>query len=237
MAIGLMAAISSCETTVIPGAPDYSNYFGLEEGQFREYLVDSIYYRETVDNDTTQWEVREEIGESFTDLEGQLAYTVLRYKRLPGNSNWIYEHTWTARVNSQHAELVENNLRFLKLAFPPSSGKTWAGHIHLGGLSTIPVTESCNNLSFLEGWDFVYEQVHQPLFIGPLDFDSTVTVLQTGNQNLIEFNESREVYAMGVGLIQRDFFHLTTQDICESCPWDEKAECGYAVSTRITAHN
>ncbi|MFT7589209.1 MAG: hypothetical protein ACI959_001426 [Limisphaerales bacterium] len=224
---------SSCNETILPASPLHQSYFGLEPGAVREYMIDSIQYRETLSNDTSRWYVKEEIGEMYTDLEGKTAYSILRYKRRNESSSWVFDNTWTARITDNQAEWVENNLRYIKLTFPPNFGKRWKGHIHLGGLSSVPVSESCNNLSLLEDWDFEYTEVHSPFILGDFQFDSTVTVLQQGQQNLIEFNESIEVYAKGVGLVERQFYHYTTQEICPSCPWNEKVACGYSVMVQL----
>jgi hypothetical protein len=93
----------------------------------------------------------------------------------------------------------------------------------------VPVSEQCNNYRFLENWNFRYEEAHRVFVLDGLPLDSTVLVVQQGEQNLIEYNEARERYAAGLGLIWRRFDHLTTQNLCPECPWTEKVECGFSV--------
>ena len=117
--------------------------------------------------------------------------------------------------------------------FPLREGKHWNGNIYLGSLSSIPVNESCNNLVFLEDWDYEYTAIHAAENIGTFSFDSTATVEQNGSTNLTELNTSTEIYAKNVGLVYREFYHLTTQNICPTCPWEENAECGYIVRQTV----
>ena len=222
-----------CDTTFTEPGPAYEDYFPLRVGARWDFQVDSVIYRETTDNDTTSWLVREEVVDSYTDLEGLPAFVIRRSMRADASANWRIEDTWTARLNGDKGEKVEDNLRFIRLVFPPSEGLIWKGHAYLGGLATIPVAENCNNLSFLEDWDFTYGAVHRPWSDGSLSFDSTLTVLEAGEINLIEFNEAEAVYAIGVGMVYRRFAHLTTQTICPDCPWEEKAECGYSFEQRL----
>jgi hypothetical protein len=219
----------SCETEILPELPGYEQYFPTDEGRIWEYQLDSIIYRETVPNDTQRWFVREEVGPEYTDLEGVPSFPVMRYRRRNPSENWRYDNTWVIRRWEGRGEYVENNLRFVKLVFPIREGDSWNGHLFFSDLENIPVVESCNNYAFLYDWEYRYTGVHQAGIAGSFSFDSTLTVQQAGEQNLIEFNSAEEHYATGVGLIKRRFDHLTTQNICPECPWSDKAECGFSV--------
>lgn len=236
----LLAACSvwvySCNKAY-PPLPLYSEYSPLESGKFIVYAVDSIFYTETSENDTAKWQVMESVTDTFTDLEADIAWKIERFKRADEISTWQYDATWVAKSSPLGLERVENNLRFLRLVFPPSPGKQWQGHSFLGALEDIPVSEQCNKMTFLEDWVYTYEAVHQPYDTDSFYFDSTLTVIQNGEQNLISFNKSTEVYALNVGLVFRRFDHFTTQQICDNCPWSEKTECGYSVEYRLLSYN
>ncbi len=225
----MLLTLAACETVLIQPEVQPQRYFPASEGMVREYRVDTIHYRETLGSDTQRWYVRQVLGPEMLDLEGQTTYTVEVYRRRQPADNWQYHRTDLIRLSDQRAEYVENNLRFIKLVFPMVQGLRWNGHAFLSDLSSVPVTESCNNYQFLEGWQFHYTELDQFVLFDGIPLDSTVLVTQTGEQNLIEFNQSSERYAAGIGLIWRRFEHLTTQTICPECPWTEKAECGFAV--------
>ncbi len=229
----VLTALTACETVILPEPEAYGQYYPIQEGRIWEFKLDSIIYRETLPNDTQRWYIRQVVGAEYTDLEGRPSFPVMRYRRRTMTDAWRYDNTWTMRLWEGRAEWVENNLRFVKLVFPVKQGSTWNGHLFLSDLANIPVTESCNNYEYLEDWTYQCTAIHQPGTAGSLAFDSTLTVQQTGEQNLIEFNASEERYAAGVGLVWRSFQHLTTQTICPECPWSEKAECGFSLEQTL----
>lgn len=235
----LMSMVAfACETKLVDTAfTDATDYYPLETGRYVVYQMDSIIYRETVPTDTISYELKELIGDAYYDNEGKLTYKIERYTSEPGLNEWILRETWSASYSNSRLERNEQNLRFIRLISPVVDGASWEGHVYLGDLSAQPVLEQCNNLEFLNGWDFTYEEVGLPATIGGLQFDETLLVRQTGEQNLIEFNECEERYAKGVGLVYRYFRHYTTQNICPECIWEENVECGYSVKLTVLYHN
>ena len=235
---GLALALGACDPTFVdPGFALATDYYPLETGRSVTYRVDSILYYETITNDTISWDIRETIGTPYTGINGLQTWPVERYRSEPGLSNWELVDVWAVVYENSRLERTEQNLRFIRLISPVAEGSTWQGHVYLGDLSEIPVAEQCNNLSFLEGWTYTYEEVGVPATVGDMNFDETVLVRQTGEQNLIEHNESEERYAKGVGMVYRYFRHFTTQTICPECPWEDNVECGYSVTMTVIDHN
>jgi len=233
LSLSLLLFLASCETEILPEQPGYEQYFPLASGRVWEYQLDSIIYRETLPNDTQRWFLRQELGQEYTDLEGRPSFPIMLYRRRSESNPWQYYQTGTARLWENRAEWVENNLRAIKLVFPLKANAEWNGHLFFSDLESIPTLEACNNLAYLYDWTYRYDALHSPFSVGALAFDSTLTVLQTGEQNLIEYNAGSERYAAGIGLVWRQFEHLTTQTICPECAWSEKAECGYGVEQRL----
>ena len=234
----LMVMTLGCETTTTTlDLLTADTYYPLEVGKTVVYRVDSISYYETIDNDTASWDLRETIVEAYPDNQGRINYRVERAISAPGANNWQISEIWSVLNNNGNIERTEQNLRFLRLISPVSEGAEWDGHVYLGDLSAVPVAEQCNNLEFLNGWRFTYRQVGAAASFNGLDFNNTLTVLQTGSQNLIEFNASEEVYAEGVGMVYRFFRHYTTQNICPECPWEANTDCGYSVKMTVIDYN
>lgn len=213
------------------------DYYPLQIGKYITYSVDSIFYYETIANDTVHADIKEIYTDTFYDGSNTLNYRIERFSRPAGTLNWTLVGTGTANYKNNTVEQVENNMRFIKLVSPVSINVKWNGHAYLGDLSSIPVDQECNNLSFLEGWEFCYSEIDAVENIGGFNFNAITTVLQNGNQNLIEFNQSEEKYAKGVGLVYRFFRHYTTQNICPECIWEENTECGYSVRMTVIDYN
>jgi len=230
--------LTGCQDTFTdpPTAPLADEYYPLEVGRSITYQVDSIEYYETVANDTATWELKETIVDTFYDNQGRLNFRIERSIRQPGG-NWQLSEVWSVLNNESKIERTEQNLKFIRLISPVETGGEWNAHLYLSDLSTIPVNQQCNNLSFLEDWNYSYKEVGASRTFNGLDFNNTATVMQTGEQNLIEFNECEEVYAKGVGMVYRFFRHYTTQNICPECEWEENTECGYSVKMSVIEYN
>lgn len=213
-------------------------YFPLEIGKFRVYNVDSINYHETIPNDTSSWQVKEIIVDTFYDLTNNLNYTIERYRRQTAADEWIIANVWSVMFDNGQLVKNENNLRFIKLVEPVTTGTSWSGNVYLGGLDDLPVAEECNELTFYEDWEYNYANVRTMYDIDLFNFDNTLKVIQQGDSNLIWYDYAEEIYAENVGLIQQDFYHYYTQDLtCPTCPWEQRVQCGYSVKMRILDFN
>ncbi len=80
----------------------------------------------------------------------------------------------------------------------------------MSGLATVKFKRD-SNLSFLAGWQYEYTSVNQPLTYNTHSFDSTVTVTQFVDSNVIQQYIYREQYAKHVGLIYKYEDSLSTQ--------------------------
>lgn len=178
-------------------------YFPLEEGSFIVYSVDSIIHRyedDLTDNpdsliDTFHYQVKEVVDSDFIDGEGDIAWRISRYYRNADSSEWNFTTLWTAKLTSQSAQRVEENIRFVKISFPIKLNKTWNG----------------NYYNFFPEEDYSVEEVNVPLSIGTFNFDSSLTVLEADDPNAIHriYKESKYVYGIGLVSRERDSVNLT----------------------------
>jgi hypothetical protein len=165
-------------------------YYGLQKGAFVEYEVTEIQHDKdgVVQHDTMNYLLRTVIGDTIIDNQGRIANKFLRYKRGNAAENWQLTDIWTTIVTENRAELVEENQRIIKLVFPPSKGKEWNPN-------------SFNNLSQEE---YAYRSVHNSF----LDFDSTLFVEQEDFFSLVDRRKKHEVYAKGIGLVNKYYKDL-----------------------------
>jgi len=104
------------------------SYFFLVEGKFIEYDVNEIRHHGVDINDTFNYQLREEVKESFVNDKGDSSRIVFRYVRMSPLESWDLDSTWTARVNQDFAVSVENNKSFVKMLYPTVKGRTWDGN-------------------------------------------------------------------------------------------------------------
>jgi hypothetical protein len=189
----IISALYSCSkdnTTTPPnGDPAGYRYFPIDTGHWVTYNYDSIAIGLS-GSDTFNFQVMEYIQSTFLDNSGQLTERIERYIMVNDTSSWRILNVWTSNLHPNDAERVEDNVRFIKLAFPVVLGATWNGN-------------AFNNI--YPEWDYSYTSVDQPLTIGSLSFDSTLTVLQVNNNNLVQQQYGVEQYAKGVGMIYKEF--------------------------------
>jgi hypothetical protein len=236
--------IASCDDdTELPAEID-TGYFPLEVGSYIIYQVDSIVYDDF--NDTVierTLEVREIVESVFSDAGGGESYRIERQYRNNEGEVWgsVGYDIWFASFDGNNAERIEENQRYIKIAFPAREGKTWPGNIHIN-------VDPEGPLGYLEGWEYSIVTVDQSAVVGGQQFDSTMTVIEQSSGTAIDTVGSRSVYAHNIGLVSRELWVLESQcsdcapgdtqciDSCFSLPWLQKAEKGFVVKQTILAY-
>lgn len=191
----LLIAISSCkknkETVEL-----YYDYFPLEEGTFVEYQVTHMRYGITKP-DTLSYKLKTVIGDTVIDNEGRVARKFYRYLFDTLTNSYKIKDLWTAIINENRAELVEENQRIIKLVFAPSATKEWDIH-------------AFNTYEPLLAY---YENIHEASTLNGLSFDETLKVVhEYVEPNLIQYKNKYEVYARGVGLIEKNYIDIEFQN-------------------------
>jgi hypothetical protein len=164
------------------------NYFPLEEGRFAVYAV----HEEKVDpgggavnNYTIDYFIKTKIGDTLIDNSGRVVRKFERYVADSATGPWQIKDIWTAIIANNHAELVEENNRVVKLAFAPTADKTWN-------------INAFNTLSPIQAH---YSNIHQSQTINGILFPYALVVQQENTINLIQHKRKYEVYAKKVGMI------------------------------------
>ena len=97
--------------------PDFGyDYFPLEIGKYRTYVVDSVLYdigeNEITLIDTTRTFVKHVVADTMSDNLGRSGFKIERYERLSDTLEWELKDIWTTIRTDQGAEWIEENLRF-----------------------------------------------------------------------------------------------------------------------------
>ena len=216
-----------------------SDYYPLEVGKYITYNMDStVYYinfgkTETVIN----YQAQDRVEAQITDNIGRPAYRVQRYIRKDPSQDWVPSNTFMVVPTENSIELIENNLRFLKLALPIKQDFSWKGNSYL-------VTNAYDTYDFgsdfTSDWDYVYDSVNVPLTINSNTYDNTIKVAERdeflgedpaapGTQ-YGEKTYAVEKYAEGIGLIYKEFLHWEYQGV-------NNAYKGFGVKLSIIDHN
>ena len=182
--IGMLAACKKDEPAEVDLGYDY---FPQNLGHWIEYQVDSMRVRlssGTLDTTLYSYPLREALVEDFTDGEGRACQRIVRYLR-DINNTWLPKDVWWQTRDNVRAERSEENLRRVKLIFPPRDGTEWDTNAPNGE----------------DEFGLTYEDIDQPFTVNGLSFDKTVSVVGTFEDNIINTRYYQERYAKGVGMI------------------------------------
>jgi len=177
------------ETPDPPLDPDLGkSYYFLVEGKYREYNVYEIRY-DAVGSDTSRYQIREEIGSSFMS-GGHESHIVNRFKRDNSTQPWELDSVWTARIETDKAVSIENNVPVVKMTFPADTSRRWDGNFYNGQEPRIQRLKNFNS-SFTVGLN---------------TFLRTAEVELSNDDDFFTFRDVRtEVYRDSIGLIYRDY--------------------------------
>jgi hypothetical protein len=183
----LLIIISSCKPIVYEETNFFYNYFPLQINQVKEFFVTNIVHN-SFGKDTTTYFLKEIITDYNINMEGDTVYTVERYWKVDSSLSYEIKDVWTSKKNLSAAYLNEENITYTKLIFPLSLNIYWNGN-------------AFNNLGFQE---YSIESLNIPFQLNNVIFDSSLTVIQNYKSNLLEFENSKEIYATGIGLIYKE---------------------------------
>lgn len=209
--------LASCkkETASAPASMVMKEYYPLEVGKFVTYRLDStVFISLNTIKVIRTYVVKDLVDYKFKDNTGNDVFRIRRTMRSNQDTSlWLDNATFLVTQTENKTDFTENNLRFIKLINPVSLTSSWNGN------SYINVRDDF--LSFYEGWEYYYETVGEPFTVGGRTYSQTVTVNQannvdgdTTNFNIRhEITRSKEVYAKGIGLVYRDFYHALWQPV------------------------
>lgn len=179
--------ISSCKPINYVNEDYHSKYFPIELNQEKEFLVTNINHS-SFGKDTVTYYLKEVISEKFLNLEGDSAYRIERFWKTDSTNNYEIKDVWVANKSLNFAQLVEENIRFTKLIFPFDVDVVWDG----------------NAFNNQQSQEYRIESINIPYNVNGLSFDSSITVIQNYKSNLLEYENSKEIYVIGVGLVYKE---------------------------------
>ncbi|MEZ5047551.1 MAG: hypothetical protein R2831_11220 [Chitinophagaceae bacterium] len=204
----LLSMATSCKRQTIP----FSNvklgkdYVKIETGHFIDYELDSIIYDDfNLKTDTFRSIIRDEVGATFLDNQNRESFLIKRKVKDVINNAWIEQSDYYVTLTESAYEVVDNNLRFIKLIFPVKESIKWDGNAYLP-------TALNPELQWYDGWSYQYLNVNNVWSNQALSFPNTVIIKQA------DFNEgnasdplaysaktfSQEIYAKNVGMVHKE---------------------------------
>lgn len=232
--LGASTLFISCEEESIAPEPVdlQADFFPLSVGNTWIYKSDSIVYNKQLNtSDTLQGFVREVITDAFELSDGSTNYVIERsFKRLQEHS-WNNTDIYSASLIDNKATRNEENLRFVKLLLPPAAGQEWDGNQFFDEATLVNV-----NGEFIEvfkNWSSQITSIGASVTVNGVEYNNTIEVLLVDTENSIEKRFAKEVYAKGVGLIQKEMIIIDSQDVDSGLPITERPEKGFTLQQTL----
>jgi len=191
------------------------DYIPLEAGKYITYRLDSLVFTNFGRNiETHRYQVKEQVDAEITDNLGRPSYRVFRYLRDSlGTTSWQPAGTYFITRLSDQVEVIEDNLRFIKMHLPLKEGFSWKGNKYLptGPYQPIYNFTIDNNIG---DWDFYYDNFSPAFSYGSINYSNVWTVEQIdesfnvpiANPTSYAYNlRSVEKYSKDIGLVYRQY--------------------------------
>jgi hypothetical protein len=214
----LLAASSliiSCNSKDDFTSESLSDYMPLAVGKYITYRIDSMVF--TNFGRTTEihkYQVKHQVDALLTDNLGNPTYRIARYlSDSTGTQPWQAAGTYMITPLSDQVEVIEDNLRFIKLHLPFKDGFTWKGNKYLPNDPYSSLYNFSNDDNMVD-WDYYYDG-------GPSGFsykgnnysdvytveeaDESFNVPITSPNSYAARSRAVEKYARGIGLVYREY--------------------------------
>ena len=190
LALFISLTAISCKKNVLEAVVDNSSYYlPIDTGYSWIYQMDSVvYYGTGASQDSFTYQVEHKVTDKFINAYGNTAFKIEVSAKMSPSSAWKFARTYSVSVSD--VEIIKSDFDFQELIMskPFALGKTWDGNLY----NSDPESE------------FYIDKLHAPASYGAYQFDSTITIMQEEQINLVNSFKGLECYAKNTGLIYKE---------------------------------
>lgn len=221
-----------------------SDYLPTQTGKYIIYQLDStVFTNFGTSVELRSYQEKHEVDAEFTDGEGRTAYRVFRFLRAAdGTGPWAPAGTFAIIPQRNSVEVIENNLRFVRLAAPVKAEGTWKGNRFLPD-EPYTGTFAFSNDDNMADWDFTYTNTGESINLNGQVINDVITVEQineSANAPVVLpgaygfINYSLAQYAKGIGLVYEE---VTMWEYQPNPGGNSGYRTGFGVKRSIIEHN
>lgn len=195
-----------------------SDYLPLATGKYITYRLDSLVFTQfNRVSEIHRYQVKDQVDALVTDNIGRPAYRVYRYIRdSTGTQPWQPSGTYLITVLPDQIEVVEDNLRFIKLHMPVKDGFSWRGNRYAPDDPYLPLgyNFSNDNVDVFPFWDYYYDGAPTGFSYRGKNYTDVITVEQQDEVTNVPIlapgsyaSKSRAVerYSKNIGLVFKQY--------------------------------
>lgn len=212
IALFLTLAYTSCKKAdEVPVVKENDAYFPLEIGKWVIYNVDSTLWDDfNCVKIVRRYQMMYTVVDTFTDAKGRMSYRIDTRIRKKSEDPWVLHSVIQATNTGEELEIVQDQLRMIKMVYPIADQKKWEGNAYI-------VTQDSDYFKY-KGWTYFYFNVDKPFDNGNVTYNNTVSVLaidETINDPYAQPDENatrtygKEVFAKGIGMVYREYYRWT----------------------------
>lgn len=184
--LAALVVFSGCQSSTTEPVTSGYDYFPLETGRYVIYDVQEQQYDLNTALIQRTYQLKEVVGKTYSDVTGQTAYRLMRYRRSAESGQWQADSVWSAHIVNNKAIRTENGQDLVKLLFPVNDLLSGNGR----------------NASGSD--DYITRNVGQSYHVSGKEFDETVTVVAQDDSTLTSQEKRIEVYARQIGMIYKE---------------------------------
>jgi hypothetical protein len=240
MAVVLTAALlGSCKKDRVVvngnGGDLYQSFMPLEIGKYTIYDVDSSIWDDAKClKYTRKYQHQYLVADTFRDGQKRLSYVINVLTRKSATDKFVVDDVIYYTPGAEQLEIVQKNVRFMRLVNPVIEGKQWNGNI------LVPSEDK--DYDYLKNWKYTYKNVLKPYNNGAINFEKTLTVNEvdtilnnpeTKPDAYASLLQSKTVYAFRVGMIYHEYAYW----IYDPIPGAQNCRKGVGVVLKAIEYN
>ncbi len=234
----LMYSCTKSETEILDPSTFGYEYFPVAIGKSWTYQMDSIVYSEKVfvKKDTSVSFIREEVVDSFRNVENKLVYRLDVYYTRDTNTPWELVSASFIQKNESQLIKTENGLDYLKLIFPVRKNKSWEGNSRIHSKTEMVIGNEILQ-PFGDIWYYSYDYINQKERLNLFNFENVCQVAEADYDGFLEKRYSYAKYAKDVGLVYKELWLLDTQNTDDSIPFENRANKGMILRQTLVSYH
>lgn len=198
----ILLVLAACGDDETQPASD-TDYFPLRKGFYQIYNASETTYFNIGDSQSRTFQLKTEVVDSFVNQEGSYTYTVHRSERDAPSDPWVFQELWSVRVNTANVVVSEENVPYIKIAFPAVTNRSWDG----------------NALNSLEADEYVLTTTGKKYQLeSGEEAGQYIQIVQEDSSDPITFLDKRqEFYVRNIGLVKQeltDIIYCSDADDC-----------------------
>jgi hypothetical protein len=192
-----------------------SDYIPLQTGKYITYRLDSlVFINFGAVTETHRYQIKHVVDAQITDNLGRPSYRIYTYIRdSAGTQSWNPNGTYFITPLDKQVEVIEDNLRVIKMHLPIKEGFEWKGNTYLPD-DPYGSSYDFSNDDDMKSWNFTYTAAEPSVSYGNKTYTDVYTIEQQDDSynapvtNISDYgykNRSVEKYSKGIGMVYRQF--------------------------------